>query len=72
MFMTKGKNGEYDQFKPVESVWLANGYNKDRKMVKVEVKSINIDRFIHLIPENFKKGDEVFTLELGKILEIVN
>lgn len=71
IFMNK-TGAEYLDFKPIKAVWFALGYATNRKMMKVEVKAINIDRFINFIPEGFKKGDETFTLDLGEILDSVN
>lgn len=66
------EKGEYVGFKPINAVWFALGYRSDRKMLKVEVKEINIDTFVDIIPEGFKKGDQTFTLDLGVILDSVN
>lgn len=66
------EKGEYVGFKPIKAVWFALGYAKDRKMLKVEIKSIHGDMFIDFIPEGFKKGDEAFTLDLGSIIDSVN
>lgn len=59
-------------FKPIKAVWLALGYRKDRKMMKVEVKDIHIDKFKSNAPENFRRGDVSFVLDLGSILEKKN
>jgi hypothetical protein len=63
------KDGEYVGFKPIDKVCFALGYVSTRKLMTVEVKSINIDRFLNFIPEGFQRGDEVFTIELGKIID---
>lgn len=69
MFWNKGKDGVYDQKKKIDKIILAVGYRKDRKTALVEVKGIFIDRFIDFIPAGMNKGDECFTIELGKVLE---
>lgn len=69
MFMIKAKDGVYDTKKKISKITLAVGYRKDRKTALVEVKGIYIDRFEDFVPEGLNKGDECFTIELGKVLE---
>lgn len=69
MFMNKAKDGVYEGKKKITKIILAVGYRKDRKTALVEVKGIFIDRFEDFIPEGLNKGDECFTIELGKVLE---
>ncbi|WP_231489898.1 hypothetical protein [Pedobacter sp. Leaf170] len=63
------KGEEFTGMKPIKSIRLAVGYAKDRKWAIIEVKGIFIDTFENVIPEGFKKGDECFTIELGKVLK---
>jgi len=69
MFMIKAKDGVYDKKKKINKIILAVGYRKDRKTALIEVKGIFIDRFENFVPEGLQKGDECFTIELGKVLE---
>lgn len=69
MFCTKGKDGVYDDMKPIDKIYLAVGYSKDRKKALIEAKDIYVCTFINDIPEGFQKGDECFVIELGKVLE---
>ena len=62
------KGDEFIGMKDFKSIILAVGYSKARKWAEIEVKGIFIDRFENFIPEGFKKGDECFTIELGKVL----
>lgn len=63
------KNDEFVGVKPYKSIILAVGYSKTRKWAEVEVKGIFLDTFENMIPEGFKKGDECFTIELGRIMK---
>lgn len=69
MFWNKNKEGVYDSKKKIDKILFAVGYRKDRKTALIEVKGIFIDRFTNFIPEGMEKGDECFTIELGKVLE---
>jgi hypothetical protein len=62
-----------NEFNPREDIKVIKfrlGYTKT--VMTIEVKGIYIDTFENFIPEGFKKGDETFTIELGKVLEITD
>ena len=63
------KGDEFIGMKDYKSIILAVGYSKTRKWAQIEVKGIFIDTFETIIPEGFKKGDECFTIELGRVLK---
>lgn len=60
---------EFKGIKPIKFIKLAVGYSKARKWAIFEVKGIFIDKFENFIPEGFAKGDECFTIELGKVMK---
>lgn len=64
------KGDEFIGMKDFKSIILAVGYSKTRRWAEIEVKGIFIDTFIDTIPDGFKKGDECFTIELGKVLKL--
>lgn len=72
MFCKKGKDGYYDEIKPIKEITLAVGYRKDRKTAVVEVKDLYICVFEKEIPPGFEKGDECFVIELGKVKKTEN
>jgi len=66
---TKTPN-EFNPREDLKEIKFRLGYTKT--VMTVEVKGIYIDTFENFVPENFKKGDETFTIELGKVLEITD
>ncbi|WP_276359905.1 hypothetical protein [Daejeonella sp. H1SJ63] len=62
----------FTAMKPIKVICFAVGYAKDRPLALVEVKGIFIDTFEDHIPEGFNKGDQCFTIELGKVLKTKN
>lgn len=69
MFCEKGDDGVYDAMKPIDKITMAVGYTKVRNVALIEVKDLYVCKFINEIPEGFKKGDECFVIELGKVLK---
>lgn len=65
--LTVIENGRPVAFKPFKFVRFCVGYSKTRDEAVVELKDLYLFRFIEDSPEGFKKGDQVFILELGKI-----
>jgi hypothetical protein len=63
------KGEQFVAMKPIKSICFAVGYAKDRETAIVAVKGIFIDTFENIIPEGFNKGDQCFTIELGKVLK---
>ncbi len=55
-----------------KQVRFLNGYKTDRKELTCELKGIYIDKFLEKIPDGVKPGAVMFTLELGKIVELKN
>ena len=56
----------------IERVRFVNGYKTDRKELTCEIKGIYIDKFLDKIPDGMKPGAVMFTIELGKIVELKN
>ena len=63
------KGEQFVDMKPIKTICFAVGYAKDRQTAIVAVNGIFIDTFENLIPAGFKKGDQCFTIELGKVLQ---
>ena len=59
-------NDEIDSFKPFKKVQFFLGYQNSRKSMIFEIKGIWFDTFEKNIPEGFNKGDQAFTIELGR------
>lgn len=64
-------NDEIDSFKEFDEVQFNLGYSKNCRKIIAKIKGIWFDTFEDNIPEDFKKGDQVFTIELGEIIAIV-
>jgi hypothetical protein len=60
------ENGEFNPREDIKEIRFRKGYTQQTLIV--EIKGIYIDTFENFIPENFKRGDTVFTIELGKII----
>ena len=61
------KNGLPVDFKPFERVRFRKGYTSI--YADFEIKGMFLDLFKNEIPEGFKNGDEVITIELGNMIE---
>jgi hypothetical protein len=57
------------EFYPFKKIHLYLGNVSDGLFCDLEIKMIRLEVFMNDIPEEFKKGDEAFTIYLGKIIE---
>lgn len=59
-----------DKFKDFNKLYLYCGnVEGGGNQLLIELKKISIVQFMDKIPEGFKKGDEIFCLHLGKLIE---
>jgi competence protein ComGF len=68
-FCNLNKDGEVESFKKIDTVKLYIGNEKNAKYVILNVKGIYINKYENEIPQGLKKGDLMFEIELGKIIE---
>lgn len=54
--------------KPFKYIRLCVGYHRDREEALVEIKNLDLYKFIYNIPDGFEKGDESFVIDLGKVI----
>ena len=68
-FCELNKKGEIDSIKKFDTIKLYVGNVKDGRYVVCECIGIFLTKYEKYIPEGMKKGDILFEIELGKILE---